>query len=551
MVLACSFAFAAEGEMVFANALNSYASELKDSVELSGKLSATYDYDFLKSKGSFGKNAKFAYFDLNATKVFATGAGSAKGEGAIYAAVNAQLTFSWDFAAVVKGSEKATDKQWDGKTKVDGDTWEISGADILSFGAGNNDGWNALTAKLEVTEAYIAKDGAWTLNLMKSDTGLDYAKSALSTMNEYYDFGSYNLEDTKKVALTMLNPVTKHTGVILTTEGNPYLAEISFGMSGKDNVETNTTATTKGLFNLLVKSQEVAVDNVTLSAGAMLATDDDYNEEETPELTASYLDFAAGLKIAYADDVVTADAAADFLVQDLEGVAANEDLNKKFDADVAFNFAAAGVKFNFYYATTASYKADKDYTLYEGKGTTLKPYKDATAPVLTKYAEAKLAYAFNYADVDFELGVKATDLNYASRKFSFVGTAANDVFTFGAEIGYVPGETTDPYVRKPEVLPEGKDADDYKVTKTVTGDFDLTYTADFFNIAADFEFSHELESTADDATNWGLALKIQSDKIVDGANFGLKYTRATADLTDIVEIGKGVSKATAFVEIAF
>ena len=348
----------------------------------------------------------------------------------------------------------------------------------------------ALALKATIDEAKVAGEN-WYVSILGVPSVNDFAESAIDTWtveDELDDYGvrkaDYDENATYEVGYN------KAPGVEVGLYGYTF----GFGFKAEAVKEPEFNAFNQYALTAYAKTPEYAlVDGFTLQAGATYAllhqTDTDFVADEPKEVNA----VGGSLKLAYADDLITASVATD-IGYDIEA--------EKFGADVALAFGYDFITVDGYYATEA-----------EVNGVAIKNLLSVKT-------------AFDLASFDVPVALTLTGKDLVNKQDL---DATVDVTVAGVKLSPSVG-----YVIKTEEFSAGLDAE---------------YTHEYFKISAGVGISTQFKEN-DLILDANAA--IETESLVPGAKLKLAWANADDLLnnsTDADETQYG--KVTASVSIDF
>ncbi|MCQ2411399.1 MAG: hypothetical protein MJ057_00405 [Sphaerochaetaceae bacterium] len=443
----CAFAFAAIGNSA---SVSISAPSPKSSLTLNGIASASFEFDLDTMEGQFLKQGKFAHVDLSALKTVTKGTGGTIGTGDIYAVVDASFDLYLNLNVYTP-----YDKDSDSPYSVD--VYQSDSQWVTEVNDFNNS--TTFVSRFKFSQFYVAKEGFWKLDLMKSDTSLDYAVSAV---DGYYLLNNDRLfysDGMKQFFFSTSATVDQNTGATLTFQDNKIFKEISVGMVKKK-------------FNVLVKTSPIMIgSNGYVEGGFVFGTNGSVNNKN----------LGVSLSTRFATKAFRFIASGDLIISDLINT-------RKIDGDASLKLEVSDITLDVYYASIVKSPTAPGYSTYA------KGYEGYAERSWKKLLSVMATYKVYMDDWTITTSVKARNLVF-SRVFGGSVDVANDVL---------------------DVMVYGDYA---QVARTFDVGVKASYAFEDFTVAA----LAELDSAPETAKSIYAEVTASSDSIVDGATISLSY----------------------------
>ena len=443
----CAFAFAA---IPSSSSVTISAPSPKSSLTLNGIASASYEFNLDSMEGQFLKQGKFAHIDISALKTVTKGTGGNIRTGDIYAVVNASFDLYLNLF-VYTPYDKNSDSPYSVDVYQSDSQWYT---EINNF---NNN--TSFISRFKFSDFYLAKENCWKLDLMSSDTVLDYAVSAVDDYYLLYDDRLYYSDGKKQFFFSTSATVDENTGVALTFQQNRFFKEISFGM-------------VKNKFNIMAKTSPIMIgSNGYIEGGFVFGTNGSVNNRN----------LGIGLSTRFAAKAFRFVASGDLIVSDIIH-------QKKVDGDASLKIEVSDITLDVYYASIVKSPTYPDYSEYASG------YEGYAERSWKKLLSVMASYNMHLGNWTITPSIKARNLVF-SRVFGCSLLVSNGIITARtyADYAQVSGE--------------------YKIGVEASYKFD-----DFiiYGIA-------ELDSPNSSPKTIAMELTASSEQFVDGATISLSY----------------------------
>ena len=443
----CTSAFAAIGNSA---SVSISAPSPRSSLTLNGIASASYEFNFDSMEGQFLKQGKFAHIDISALKTVTKGTGGNIGTGDVYAVVNASFDLYLNLF-VYTPYDKNSDSPYSVDVYRSDSQWYT---EINNF---NNS--TSFVSRFKFSDFYIAKENYWKLDLMSSDTVLDYAVSAVDDYYLLYDDRLYYSDGKKQFFFSTSAKVDENTGVILTFQDNRIFKELSFGM-------------VKNSFNLMAKTSPIMIgSNGYVEGGFVFGTNGSVNNKN----------LGVSLSTRFATKAFRFVASGDLIISDIIH-------QKKVDGDASLKVEVSDITLDVYYASIVKSPTYSDYSEYASG------YEGYAERSWKKLLSVMASYNMYLGNWTITPSVKARNLVF-SRVFGCSLIVSNGILTARAYADYA------------------QVSGDYRIGA------EASYKFDDFKISG----ITELDSTSGSPKTIAMELTASSEQYVDGATISLSY----------------------------